>query len=127
LKTLRHKVDLTIYAFLGAVALLYGIAALFFPAVLVKEAAYDFPLSHILREQAALAIFLGCMSLWCIFNYERRRAVHYFLIVVTILFAYIHWFDYLTGHLSWRSPLYNTVPVIVLAVMTIGMKSRAQR
>jgi hypothetical protein len=110
-------VNLVIYGVLGAFALLYGIANSIFPSVMVREAAFDFPLSHILREQAALAIFLGCMSLWCIFNYERRRAVHFFLIVVTILFAWIHWFDYLTGHLNWRSPLYNTVPLILLLVM----------
>jgi len=106
-----------VYAVLGVFAIIYGVANLFFPAMLVKEAAFDFPLSHILREQAALAIFLGCMSLWCIFNYERRRAVHYFLIMVTTLFAWIHWFDYLTGHLNWRAPLYNTAPVILLLAM----------
>ncbi|HEX3145011.1 MAG TPA: hypothetical protein VHQ64_13655 [Pyrinomonadaceae bacterium] len=106
-----------VYAVLGVFAIIYGVANLFFPAMLVKQAAFDFPLSHILREQAALAIFLGCMSLWCIFNHERRRAVHYFLIMVTTLFAWIHWFDYLTGHLNWRAPLYNTAPVILLLAM----------
>jgi hypothetical protein len=62
------------------------------------------------------------MALWCIFNYERRAPVHYFLIVFAFLIA-IHWFDYLSGQLNWLSPLYNTVPFIVLAFMAIGMKS----
>lgn len=111
------RLNVIIYAVLGAIAVIYGVANLLWPTVLVKEAATSFPLSHILREQAAAAIFIGLMSLWCIFNYERRRAVHYFLIVFTFLLSAIHWFDYLTGHLNWMSPLYNTVPVVVLLLM----------
>jgi len=64
-----------------------------------------------------MAIFIGCMLLWCVFNYERRRPVHYFLIVFAFLLAAIHWSDYLSGHLNWMSPLYNTAPVILLLVM----------
>jgi hypothetical protein len=65
--------SLLIYALLGAGAILYGVANLVFPAILVKEAATSFPVSHIMREEAAASIFIGCMMLWCIFNYERRR------------------------------------------------------
>ena len=52
--------------------------------------------------------------------------MHYFLIVFAFLLAAIHWFDYLSGHLNWMSPLYNTVPLIVLVLMAIGMPSRAE-
>ena len=121
-----RRVNSIIYAVLGAFTILYGIVNLFFPTFMVPEAGRVFVLSHILREQAAMAIFIGCMFLWCIFNYERRRAVHYFLIVFAFLLAAIHWFDYLKGHLNWISPLYNTVPLIVLLVMATGMKSRAK-
>ena|SRR5437660_871547 len=121
-----RRVNSIIYAVLGAFTIIYGVANLFFPSILVKEAAQSFPLSHVMREQAAAAIFIGCMFLWCIFNYEGRRAVHYFLIVFAFLLAAIHWFDYLNGHLNWMSPLYNTVPLIVLVVMAVGMRSRAE-
>ena len=117
------KLNTVVYGLLGTVALLYGIANLLFPSFMVKEAAWDFPLSHILREQAAMAIFLGCMSFWCIFNYERRRAVHCFLIVFTFLLAAIHWFDFSRGHLNWRSVLMNTVPVALLTVMALMSRS----
>ena len=111
------KTNRVIYGLFGVGAISYGVANLFFPTLLVHEAAQSFPLSHILREQAAMAIFIGCMSLWCIFNYERRRAVHYFLMVFAFLLSAIHWFDYLTGHLNWMAPFYNTVPLIVLVLM----------
>ena len=117
------KANSIIYGLLGAIAIVYGIANLVFPTFMVPEAARSFPLSHILREQAAMAIFIGCMFLWCIFNYERRAAVHYFLMVFAFLLAAIHWFDYLRGHLNWMAPLYNTVPLIVLVLMAIKMRS----
>jgi len=114
-----RRVNRIMYAVLGAVAIIYGVANLLFPTFMVPEAARSFLLSHILREQAAMAIFIGCMFVWCIFNYERRAAVHYFLIVFAFLLAAIHWFDYLSGHLNWMSPLYNTVPLILLALMFV--------
>jgi len=117
------KANLVIYSLFGAIAILYGITNLLFPAFMVPESAQTFVLSHILREQAAMAIFIGCMFLWCIFNYERRTTVHYFLIVFAFLLAAIHWFDYLSGHLNWMSPSYNSVPVILLIVMALMSRS----
>ncbi len=120
------KTNRVIYGLFGVGAISYGVANLLFPTLLVHEAAQSFPLRHILREQAAAAIFIGLMSLWCILNYERRRAVHYFLIVFAFLLSAIHWLDYLTGHLNWMSPLYNTVPLIVLSLMAFASRSRAE-
>ena len=113
------KFNVAIYCLLGAGAILYGAAALLIPAVLVSEAGQSFHVRHILREEGAAAIFIGLMSWWCIFNYGQRRAVHYFLIVFAALIAAIHWFDYLNGYLPWMSPLYNTIPLAVLLIMTL--------
>jgi hypothetical protein len=120
------KTNSIIYGLFGAGAILYGVAALVFPAVLESGAAQSFRFAHILREQGAAAIFIGLMAFWCIFNYERRTAVHYCLMVFTFLLAAIHWGDYLAGHLSWMSPLYNSVPFLVLSGMAILSRS-AQR
>lgn len=117
-----EKANKIIYALFGAGALAYGVVNLLFPTFLVREAAHSFVLSHIVREQAAAAVFIGLMSLWCVFNYERRTTVHYFLILFAFLLAAIHWVDYLTGHLNWMSPLYNSVPLIVLASMALAAK-----
>ena len=117
------KANLVIYGLFGAIAIVYGITNLLFPAFMVPESAQSFPLSHILREQAAMAIFIGCLFLWCIFNYERRTTVHYFLILFAFFLAAIHWFDYLSGHLNWRSPLLNSVPVVLLTVMALMSRS----
>jgi uncharacterized membrane protein len=117
------KANQIVYGIFGAGALLFGIAELLFPGLLISDAR--FPMTHLLREEGAAGIFIGLMAIWCIFNYEKRAAVHYFLIVFAFLIAAIHWFDYLTGHLNWMSPLYNTVPFIVLALMALLSRSPA--
>ncbi len=92
------KFSVVVYALFGGLAILYGAVNFLFPTFMVPEAARSFVLSHIFREQAAMAIFIGCMFFWCIFNYERRVTVHYFLTGFAFLLAAIHWFDYLSGH-----------------------------
>ena len=109
----------TIYVLLGALALLYGAASLISPATTGEESAGSFHLAHAMREQGAAGIFIGLMSLWCVFNYERRQGVHYCLMVFAFLLAAIHWFDYFSGHLRWISPVYNSVPFSVLLVMAV--------
>jgi len=120
------RANSVIYGILGAGAIAYGVVNLLFPAFMVREAGSSFVLSHILREQAAAAIFIGLIFLWCILNYERRGAVHYFLMVFAFLLAAIHWVDYFSGHLNWMSPVYNTVPLIVLVLMALLSRAEAK-
>jgi len=117
------KVNQIIYGLFGAGAILYGVAALLFQTALLSQTERSFPLTHIFREEGAAAIFVGLMSLWCVFNYERRAGVHYFLMVFAFLIAAIHWWDYFAGHLPWMSPLYNSVPFIVLTIMAVLSRS----
>ena len=119
-----RKINQIIYAAFGVGAILFGVAALLFQGALLSDTHRSFPTTHIFREEGAAAIFIGLMSLWCIFNYERRTSVHYFLIVFAFLIAAIHWFDYFAGHLPWMSPLYNSVPLIVLTTMAVLSRPR---
>ncbi len=119
-----RKINQIIYAMFGVGAMLFGVAALLFQGALLSDTYRSFPTTHIFREEGATAIFIGLMSLWCIFNYERRTSVHYFLIVFAFQIAAIHWFDYFAGHLPWMSPLYNSVPLIVLTTMAVLSRPR---
>jgi predicted ferric reductase len=118
------RINAVIYALFGIGAILYGAAALLFPTGLESNAAQSWRFAHILREQGAAAIFVGLMAFWCIFNYERRRAVHYFLMVFAFLLAVIHWHDHFAGHLGWTSPIVNTVPFVVLLIMLVLSRPR---
>jgi hypothetical protein len=108
-------------------AILLGVTVLLFPSVLTSEAERTGPLIHILREEGAAGIFIGLMSIWCIFNYEKRNPVHYFLIVYALLMAAIHWFEYLTGNRRLMSPLLNTVPFAVFVLMALLSRSQYQQ
>jgi hypothetical protein len=121
------KVNSVIYGMFGAGAILYGTTALLFPAVLETNAAQSFRFAHVLGEQGAAAIFIGLMAFWCILNYQRRRGVHYCLMVFTFLLAAIHWYGYFAGHLPWMSPLYNSVPFAVLLTMAALDRPSRQR
>jgi hypothetical protein len=113
------KISILVYGIYGAVAVVFGVTALLFPTVLSSEAGRSFHLMHTLREQGATTIFMGLMSFWCIFNYDQRRIVHYWLTIIAFLLAGIHWIDYFGGHLPWLSPLYNSVPFAVLLAMAV--------
>ena len=112
------RINSVIYGLFGIGAILYGAAFLLFPEVL-ESYAQSFRFAHFLREHGAAAIFIGLMSFWCIFNYERRRSVHYLLMVFAFLIAAIHWHDHFAGPLPWTSPIVNTVPFVVLLIMAV--------
>jgi hypothetical protein len=117
------KANQIVYGLFGAVALLFGTAVLLFPSVLTSQAEPNGLVAHILREEGAAGVFIGLMAIWCIFNYQKRAAVHYFLIAYAFLMAAIHWFDYFNGHRHLMSPLLNTVPFAVFVLTAIGMRS----
>ena len=83
------KMNQIIYGVFGIGAILFGVLALLFQGALLSEAHRLFPTTHIFREEGAAAVFIGLMSLWCIFNYERRTSVHYCLIAFAFLIAAI--------------------------------------
>lgn len=114
-----RKLNSIIYGVFGALALVYGLGALIRPQAIAPEAAESFPIAHLLREQGAAGVFIGLMFVWCIFNEEKRTAVHYFFTLFAFLVAAIHWLDFFKGHLSWKSPLYNTVPFLILLLMAV--------
>lgn len=113
-----RKLNTIIYAAFGALAMVYGVGALIRPHAIVPEAS-QFPISHLVREQGASGVFIGLMFMWCISNEDRRTAVHYFLTLFALLLAVIHWLDFFNGHLSWKSPLYNSVPFLILLLMAL--------
>lgn len=114
-----RKLNSIIYGVFGALALVYGLGALIRPQAIAPEADQSFEVGHLLREQGAAGVFIGLMFVWCIFNEPKRTAVHYFLMLFAFLVAAIHWWDFLNGHLSWKSPLYNTVPFLILLLMAV--------
>lgn len=118
------KIHKVVYLVFGAFAILFGTATLLAPTFLLSEARRSFHLAHNLREQGAAIIFLGSMSLWCFFNYDRSRTVHYLLTLFTLLLSAIHWYDFSQGDLPLISPIYNTVPFLIFTGMALTSRTK---
>ena len=118
-----QKLYKIIYLVFGGFAILFGTATLTVPGWLISEALESRHLAHNLREQGAAVIFLGSVALWCAFNYERSKAIHYLLTLFTLLDAAIHWFDFSQGRLPLASPILNSVPFIIFALMAFKRSS----
>ena len=119
-----RKLTVGMYAVFGAFAVLAGIAALISPALVTAEADHSGLVAHLIREEAATFVFIGLMSFWCVRHFDGRRPVHGGFLVLTGLFAAIHWLGYFQGGAGLRSPLVNTVPFL-LFVVTAPRESRA--
>lgn len=109
-----------VYATLGTLSLVLGIATLLVPALAVSPDAYSPLTAHLVREQAAHAIFLGLMAYWCLWHFNQRRFVHCALLLFAALFSVVHWAEYVTGHRQLLSPIINTIPFLALSVTMPG-------
>ena len=107
-----------VYGVLGALSLAAAVVALVRPDVALPP-NLALPIArHLVREQAALFIFVGLMFFWCLRNFEQRRPVHLALLVFIVVFAGVHWLDFVSGRAGIVGPLINTIPVALIAVTT---------
>ena len=105
-----------LYWLLGALALAAGVVALITPGIALPADGLSGLTAHLTRELSSAFVFIGLMFFWCATHYEQRRPVHLALLVFIVLFAGVHWNDYLAGRSDFMSPLINTIPVALIAV-----------
>lgn len=105
-----------VYGLFGLLAIAAGVVALVTPGVALPPDGVNGLTSHLTRELASAFVFIGLMFVWCITHYEQRRPVHLAMLAFIVLFAGVHWNDYLQGRSEFMSPLINTVPVALLAM-----------
>jgi hypothetical protein len=104
-----------VYVVLGVFALAAAAVTLVRPEVALPP-DLALPIArHLVREQAALFIFVGLMFFWCLRHYEQRRPVHLALLAFVVVFAGVHWLDYVSGRAGIVFPLINTIPVALIA------------
>jgi hypothetical protein len=114
IERLMKPIALVVYALIGTLAILLGIAALLHPALALPPDEHTPLTAHLIREQGAEGVFIGLMALWCLVHFEHRRPVHFALLLFAALFALIHWAEYFAGRRPLLSPLVNSVPAILL-------------
>src|SRR5215469_13822163 len=98
-------IALAVYALIGALGVILGIAVLLKPALALPPDARSPLTAHLIREQGAEGVFIGLMAFWCLVHFEQRRPVHYALLLFAALFAAIHWAEYFANRRQLMSPL----------------------
>ena len=107
--------NLGLYGLFGGGAVLAGLAAVAAPRLVLGPDLSPIA-AHLLQEEGATFVFVGMMLLWCLRNYERRRPVHLAVVVLTALFAVIHWAGYFRQPSSVVPGLVNAVPFALFAI-----------
>ena len=121
-----HTLTRAVYIALAAGAFVAAAAVLVSPAVILSPAANSPLTAHLMREQAAMAVFIGLMCVWCLRHFADRRPVHLALLVSTTIFAGVHWADYLQSYRHLMSPIVNSVlPLLLLVTVPRGSVSHA--
>jgi hypothetical protein len=105
-----------VYGLLGVLAVVAGLIAFVMPAVALPPNELTPLTSHLTRELSSAFVFIGLMFFWCIRHYEQRRPVHLAFLAFIVLFAGVHWLDYLGDRRDVMSPLLNSIPVALLAI-----------
>jgi hypothetical protein len=109
------RLALVTYGLFGTVAVGLGVIALLAPALALPREAHSPLTAHLIREQGAEGVFIGLMAFWCLLHFEARRPVHYALLLLTALFATIHWADYFNGPGILAIPVINSLPFLFFA------------
>ena len=115
-----------LYALLGVAFIAVSAAVLLLGTGLVPPAVADKALEfaqrddrtvHLLQEFCTLLAFMGMVSLWCAWNYEKSRGLHWAMTVFWALFALVHWVDYKgTVHLGVGQAA-TTAPLLVFLIV----------
>lgn len=119
------RATLALYLLFGAGAVMAGVAVIVAPGLLVPGQQLTDLASHLAQEQGALFVFVGLMCFWCVRHYDRRRPVHFALLVLTLLLAAIHFQGYLSGHGAIRYVAINAVPSLLLALTAPWSRSHS--
>ena len=107
-----------VYGTFGTVLVFLSLVALLRPGLILSRDVYSPLTAHLIQEQGAEGLFIALMTIWCLFNLDRRRPVHLALLVFAFLFSAIHWAAFFHDMRSLASPLVNSVPFLALLAVT---------
>jgi hypothetical protein len=120
-----RRATLALYVVFGIGAAAAGIAAVFWPALVLPPGEATGLPAHLTQEQGAGFVFIGLMCLWTVRHFDQRRPIHFALIVFTLLFAGVHLQGYLRGGVPVRAVIANFVPVTLLVLTAPWSRPRS--
>jgi len=79
-------------------------------------------LIHHTQELGAAVLALGGLCLWAVFNTSKMTQLNYILLLFFLLLGGIHWYEYFIGNRTLMSPLINSIPIGLMAIVMIFSK-----
>lgn len=116
----------SLYALLGAVFLVAGVAVLLLGTGLLPAAVKDMIIDagrdnertlHIMQEFASLLVFVALVAFWFIRHYDQSRPFHWAMTLFWGLIALVHWFDIRGSFHYGAGQLINTIPFALFLVV----------
>ena len=116
---MRSLVHVLVYGFIGMVMLAGGLGTFVMMAGWLPDFAAELGggTTHLPQEFGSAMICLGLLALWCSANATRARLASSLLLLFFVLISMVHWLDFAKGNVPLASPLMNTAPTMLLAVV----------
>ena len=115
-----QTLTLTLYWLVAVFGVVVGLLAVVAPSSILPDLT---PLaSHLAREEGAAFVFIGLVAGWCARYPADRRPAHFAFLVLTGLFAGIHWWGALGGGYV-SAAVVNTIPFVAFAVTLPATRS----
>lgn len=114
-----QKVNIILYYLTGVIACSLGAFALIMPDWIVAsspEVCQD-SLAHLFQEFGSGVFFVGLVAFWCATHYRQSRSLHYLIMAFFALIALVHWWEFMQDNRNVYSPLINSVPLAISALM----------
>ncbi|MEZ4778333.1 MAG: hypothetical protein R2786_03025 [Flavobacteriaceae bacterium] len=116
---MRVKFKSIVYGILGLLFSIGGSIGLINPkqnaTATNEQIAQD--LIHTTMELGAAILPIGFLLIWSALNPKKVQKLNYFFILFFLLFASIHWYEYLLGNRQIESPLLNSIPLILIIIV----------
>ena len=115
-----------VYSLFGILFVVVGGSVLLLNTGLLPGAARDFIVDfahgdggtlHILQEWGNAHLLVGLLTFWFIRHYDRSLAYHWAMTAYFAVDALIHWFNVAGPPESLTSPVINTIPFVLFALL----------
>lgn len=122
-----------IYGALGAVFLLAGIAGLLFLSLPEGDPQSEFAtslaqgLTHLSMELGAAILALGSLMLWRAVTDTKSAPLDNLFLGFFLIFAGIHWVEFIYGNRTIVSPLINSIPFSLFVGVLLLRKQTGDR
>ena len=109
-----------IYGILGFIFSIGGIIGLVYPDANIPNNINEVrEILHATMELASAIIPIGFLLIWSAFNVRKTIKLNYFYLLFFLLFSGVHWYEFLIGNRQVLSPLFNSIPMILIIIVIL--------